>query len=247
MRLKDKIAVITGSARGIGKAIALKFAQEGAAVVISDLTLESCQETASEIEAITRTKTLALAVDVTNSTSVEEMVKTVKKEWGRIDILVNNAGITKDTLLMRMSPDAWNAVIQVNLTGTFNCIKAVTRLMMKQQYGRIVNIASVVGLMGNAGQANYVASKAGVIGLTKSVARELASRNITANAIAPGFIQTPMTDKLTEDTIKNYLSRIPLGRMGTPEDVAKAAMFLVSSDADYITGQVLTIDGGMYM
>ncbi len=244
MRLENKTAIVTGASRGIGKTIALQLAEEGANIVVCDIALS--EEAANEIEQ-KGGKALPIVTDVVDPDSVGNMIKAAKDEFGRIDILVNNAGITKDTLLMRMSLESWNTVIQVNLTGTFNCTKAATRIMMKQKYGRIVNIASVVGLMGNAGQANYVASKAGIIGFTKSVAKELGGRNITANAVAPGFIKTEMTEKLAEEVKEDYLKRIPLGRMGTAEDVAKVVAFLVSAEADYITGQVISVDGGMWM
>ncbi|RMH68730.1 MAG: 3-oxoacyl-[acyl-carrier-protein] reductase [Gemmatimonadetes bacterium] len=246
MRLQDKIALVTGASRGIGKAIALTLAGEGAHLVIGSRTEGACAAVATEIEAMGR-QALPVAVDVRDSESVDNMIQQAKETFGRIDILVNNAGITKDTLLMRMKPEDWQQVIDINLTGTFNCTKAVTRLMMKQRYGRIINITSVVGLMGNAGQSNYVASKAGVIGFTKSVAKELASRNITVNAVAPGFIETDMTANLPDEVKASYLQQIPLGRMGTGEDVAKVVLFLASEDADYLTGQTLSVDGGMHM
>ncbi|MFA5093290.1 MAG: 3-oxoacyl-[acyl-carrier-protein] reductase [Candidatus Omnitrophota bacterium] len=246
MRLKDKVALITGGARGIGQAIAMTFAKEGADIVVADVNLEIAQKTATEIEALGR-KAMALEMDVTNYEKVEEGINKILDKMGKVDILVNNAGITKDNLLLRMSVADWDAVINVNLKGTFNCIKAVSRPMVKQRSGRIISIASIIGLMGNAGQANYAASKAGIIALTKTVAKELASRNINANAVAPGFIQTAMTDKLPEDIKKKMLEAIPLAKLGTPEDVANVCLFLASEESSYITGQTITIDGGMVM
>jgi len=246
MRLKDKVALVTGGARGIGQAIAMTFAREGADIVVADVNLEIAQKTALEIEALGR-KALALEMDVTNYEKVEEGINKILDKMGKVDILVNNAGITKDNLLLRMSQADWDAVINVNLKGTFNCIKAVTRPMIKQRSGRIISIASIIGLMGNPGQANYAASKAGIIALTKTVAKELASRNINANAVAPGFIQTEMTAKLPEDIKKKMLEAIPLAKLGTPQDVANTCLFLASDESSYITGQVITIDGGMVM
>ena len=246
MRLKNKVALITGGARGIGQAIAMTFAKEGADIVIADVNLEIAQKTASEIEALGR-KALALEMDVTNYEKVEEGINKILDKMGKVDILVNNAGITKDNLLMRMSQTDWDAVINVNLKGTFNCIRAVSRPMVKQRSGRIISIASIIGLMGNPGQANYAASKAGIIALTKTVAKELASRNINANAVAPGFIQTEMTAKLPEDLKKKMLEAIPLAKLGSPNDVANLCLFLASDESSYITGQVITVDGGMVM
>lgn len=246
MRLKDKVALITGGARGIGRAIALTFAREGADIVVADVNLEIAQKTASEIESLGR-KALALEMDVTNYDLVEAGINKILDKMGKVDILVNNAGITKDNLLLRMSQADWDAVINVNLKGTFNCIKAVSRPMVKQRSGRIISIASIIGLMGNPGQANYAASKAGIIALTKTVAKELASRNINANAVAPGFIQTEMTAKLSEEIKQKMLEAIPLGKLGTPEDVANVCLFLASQESSYITGQTITIDGGMVM
>ena len=246
MRLKDKVALITGGARGIGQAIAMTFAREGADIVVADVNLEIAQKTASEIESLGR-KALALEMDVTNYDLVEAGINKILDKMGKVDILVNNAGITKDNLLLRMSQADWDAVINVNLKGTFNCVKAVCRPMIKQRSGRIISIASIIGLMGNPGQANYAASKAGIIALTKTVAKELASRNINANAVAPGFIQTEMTAKLSEEIKKKMLEAIPLGKLGTPEDVANVCLFLASQESSYITGQTITIDGGMVM
>jgi len=246
MRLKDKVALITGGARGIGQAIAMTFAKEGADIVVADLNLETAQKTASEIEGLGR-KALALEMDVTSYEKVEEGINKILDKMGKVDILVNNAGITKDNVLLRMSQAEWDAVINVNLKGTFNCIKAVSRPMVKQRSGRIISIASIIGLVGNPGQGNYAASKAGIIALTKTVAKELASRNINANAVAPGFIQTEMTAKLPEDIKKKMLEAIPLAKLGTPQDVANLCLFLASDESSYITGQVITIDGGMVM
>ncbi|MEI6832008.1 MAG: 3-oxoacyl-[acyl-carrier-protein] reductase [Candidatus Omnitrophota bacterium] len=246
MRLKDKVALVTGGARGIGQAIAMTFAKEGADIVVADVNLEIAQKTASAIEGLGR-KALALEMDVTNYDLVEAGINKILDKMGKVDILVNNAGITKDNLVLRMSQAEWDAVINVNLKGTFNCIKAVSRPMVKQRSGRIISIASIIGLMGNPGQANYAASKAGIIALTKTIAKELASRNINANAVAPGFIQTEMTAKLPEDIKKKMLEAIPLAKLGTPQDVANLCLFLASDESSYITGQVITIDGGMVM
>ncbi|MFA5005354.1 MAG: 3-oxoacyl-[acyl-carrier-protein] reductase [Candidatus Omnitrophota bacterium] len=246
MRLDGKVALITGGARGIGQAIAMSFAKEGADIVVADVNMEIAQKTASEIEALGR-KALALEMDVTSYEKVEEGINKILDKFGKVDILVNNAGITKDNLLLRMSQAEWDAVINVNLKGTFNCIRAVSRPMVKQRSGRIISIASIIGLMGNPGQANYAASKAGIIALTKTVAKELASRNINANAVAPGFIQTEMTAKLPEELKKKMLEAIPLGKLGTPQDIAQVCLFLASEESSYITGQVITVDGGMVM
>jgi len=246
MKLEGKLALITGGARGIGQAIALTFAREGADIVVADVNLEVAQKTASEIEALGR-KALALEMDVTDYAKVEDGVNKILDKFGKVDILVNNAGITKDNLILRMSQAEWDAVINVNLKGTFNCIKAVSRPMVKQRSGKIISIASIIGLMGNAGQANYAASKAGIIALTKTIAKELASRNVNANAVAPGFIQTEMTAKLPEAVKAKMLEAIPLAKLGTPQDVANVCLFLASADSNYITGQVITVDGGMVM
>ncbi|MBM3243760.1 MAG: 3-oxoacyl-[acyl-carrier-protein] reductase [Candidatus Omnitrophica bacterium] len=246
MRLKERTALITGSARGIGKAIAMAFAREGANIAVADVNLDLALATASEIEALGR-KAMALELDVTDYAKVEEGVNKILDKFGKVDILVNNAGITKDNLLLRMSQAEWDTVINVNLKGTFNCIKAVSKPMVKQRSGRIISIASIIGLMGNWGQANYAASKAGIIALTKTVAKELASRNINANAVAPGFIQTDMTAKLPEDVKKKMMEAIPMAKLGTPEDVANVCLFLASEESSYITGQTITVDGGMVM
>ncbi|MBN2260966.1 MAG: 3-oxoacyl-[acyl-carrier-protein] reductase [Clostridiales bacterium] len=245
--LKDQVAVVTGGSRGIGKAIALMLAKEGAHVVINYTSSdEKAKEVKSEIE-IMGGKAMIYKADVSNEKSVEEFAKAVYKEFGRIDILVNNAGITKDGLVMRMKEDDFMKVIEINLKGTFLCSKHFGKLMMKARYGKIINISSVVGVMGNAGQANYAASKAGVIGLTKSLAKEFASRNINVNAVAPGFIETEMTKELTEEVKESYAKAIPLGVYGQPEDVANLVVFLSSSVSNYITGQVINLDGGMVM
>ena len=243
---EGKVAVVTGAARGIGQAIARRLAQEGADVVICDLQAEWLAETAGIVEGLGR-KALPLAVDVGDSETVNACINEVVKVFGKVDIMVNNAGITKDTLLVRMSDDDWDAVLRVNLKGTFLFSRAVAKHMMKQRSGAIVNIASISGIIGTAGQANYAASKAGVIALTKSTANELAARGVRANAIAPGFISSKMTDALSEDVRKQYLSRIPLGRFGTVEDIANAVVFLASEQSSYMTGQTLHVNGGMVM
>jgi 3-oxoacyl-[acyl-carrier protein] reductase len=247
MRLKDQVAVITGGAQGIGKAIALQFASEGAKLVLSDIDEAAVKATAAQIAKEKEVETLGVKSNVSQIADCEKLVDASLDKFSRIDILINNAGITKDNLLMRMSDDEWDAVIAVNLKGVFNCTKAAIRPMMKARKGRIVNIASVVGQMGNAGQANYSASKGGVIALTKTCAREFSSRNILVNAIAPGFIRTRMTDALTEEQKKKLLELIPLGRLGEPEDIAKVALFLCSEESSYITGHVVSVNGGMYI
>jgi 3-oxoacyl-[acyl-carrier protein] reductase len=246
MVLEGKKAVVTGAAQGIGQAIAESLAQAGADVVVADLDVTRCQDTVDRVEKHKR-KALAVSTNVAQWDDVKAMVDQVVKDWGRIDIFVNNAGITRDGLVVRMKEEDWNAVIQVNLTGTFYCTKAALGPMSKQRYGRIINMASVVGVMGNAGQANYAASKAAVIGLTKTIAREYASRNITVNAVAPGFINTAMTQGLGEDVREMLSKQIPLGRLGEPGDIAEAVRFLASDAASYITGQVLHVNGGMHM
>jgi len=246
MKLKDNVALVTGSAQGIGKTIALALAREGANVVISDVSLEKAEETAKECAAL-GVKTLAVKFDVSKPDEVSAAFTKIVGEMGRLDILVNNAGITRDGLLMRMKDDDWDLVININLKGTFLCTKEAVKIMAKNRFGRIVSIASVVGFMGNAGQANYSASKAGIVGLTKTTAREYASRNITVNAVAPGFIQTAMTDVLPEKVKEEMMKGIPLGRLGSVDDVAAAVLFLVSPDAAYITGQTIHVNGGMYM
>jgi 3-oxoacyl-[acyl-carrier protein] reductase len=245
-QLENQIALVTGAGRGIGRAIALKLAAHGADIVALDLKTDFVQETIEEVRKLGR-KAWAAAANVSEAASVEAAVEQALKEAGHVDILVNNAGITKDGLIMRMSDADWDAVLDINLKGTFMFTRAFSRVFLRQKAGRIVNIASVIGLIGNAGQCNYAASKAGVIGLTKSCAREFASRGITVNAIAPGFIQTAMTDKLSPEQKEAITKQIPLASLGQPEDVADAVLFLVGPGSRYITGQVLAVDGGMVM
>lgn len=247
MKLKNKVAVITGAAQGIGRAIATTLAQQGANVVVSDIQLEKAETTAKEIMAETGQKVIAVHADVVDSASVKAMIDRTIDEFERIDILVNNAGTTRDGLIMRMKEVDWDLVININLKGTFNCSKAVVRPMMKQHYGRIVNITSVSGLIGQVGQTNYSASKAGIIGFTKALAREVGSRKITVNAIAPGLVKTALTIDLPQELKDMFIEMTPLGRYGEPEDIANAAAFLVSDEASYITGHVLSVDGGMAM
>jgi 3-oxoacyl-[acyl-carrier protein] reductase len=246
MNLEGRVALVTGAAQGIGRAIALALAEVGADVAGGDVKLAQLQEVAKEIEALGR-KALALPLDVSRPDAVQDAVNKTLEVFGKIDILVNNAGITKDNLLMRMKPEDWDLVLRVNLNGAFLCTRAVLPGMVKQRYGRIINIASVVAQTGNPGQANYIASKAGIVGLTKAVASEVASRNITVNAIAPGFIATAMTENLPEPVRQRILGLIPLGRMGSDRDIACGVRFLASEEASYITGHVLNINGGMYM
>ncbi len=246
MILKDKVAIITGSARGIGKSIATLFARQGAKVVISDIADEIGEKTAQEIKELGG-EAIYLHCDVSDPEDAERLIRSTVESFGRLDILVNNAGITRDSLLVRMKDEDWNRVISINLTGTFNCTRAAAKVMMRQRDGCIINIASVAGIMGNVGQVNYSASKAGVIGITKSAARELARRGVRVNAIAPGFIMTEMTAKLPEAERERILEMVPLGKPGTPEDVANVALFLASDAARYITGQVIRVDGGMVM
>ena len=246
LRLKDRVAIITGSAQGIGLATAELFAQEGAKVVLVDVDANLVAQSAAKLAA-EGAETLGLKADVTKFPDCEAVAKAAVEKWGRLDILVNNAGIVKDNLMMRMSENDWDLVMDVNLKGAFNFTKAVCRSMMKAHYGRIVSIASIVGEEGNAGQVNYAASKGGLISLTKSVAREFATRNITANAVAPGFIKTRMTDAVPEDAKQKLISKILLGRMGDPIDVARAVLFLSSDESSYITGHVLNVNGGGYM
>jgi len=247
MHLGDKVALVTGASRGIGQAVALKLAQSGADVIVNYSGNEAAaQETVDAITALGR-KAIKIKANVANADEVATMVKEAIDTFGRIDVLVNNAGITKDGLLMRMKDEDWDAVIDINLKGTYLVTKAVSKFMMKQRYGKIVNLTSVVGVMGNAGQTNYAASKAGVIGFTKSCAKEMASRGINVNAIAPGFINTDMTDVLPEAVKEGMTTQIPMGRMAQPEEVANAVLFLASDFAGYITGQVINVDGGMVM
>lgn len=246
MILKGKAAIVTGGARGIGREIALTLAREGCDLSLCDVNPDTLAVAQKEIEALGR-QCMTGVVDVTKAAQVEEFVQKTLDKFGKIDILVNNAGITKDTLLVRMSEADWDAVLGVNLKGAFNCTRAAAKIMMKQRDGRIVNMASIIGIVGNAGQANYAASKGGLIALTKSVAKELASRNVRVNAIAPGFIQTEMTAKLPDNIKSEMLKAIPMSKLGTVNDVANLALFLVSDDSAYITGQVITVDGGMVM
>lgn len=246
MSLKDKVALITGGARGIGREIALYFAKEGADIALCDVNADLANETQKEIENLGR-RALALSVDVTDFKAVEEMTNKILDKFSKIDILINNAGITRDGLILRMTSEQWDQVLAVNLKGTFNATKAVSKVMIKQKQGKIISIASIIGIIGNYGQANYAASKAGIIALTKSCAKELGSRNIQVNAVAPGFIKTDMTDKLPSDIKEKMLAQIPLARFGEPVEVAKVCSFLASSDSDYITGQTIVIDGGMVM
>jgi 3-oxoacyl-[acyl-carrier protein] reductase len=245
-RLNGKVALVTGGARGIGKAICQRLADEGASLAIVDIMLDVAEKTAEEFRA-QGVNAMAFAANVAKPEDAEKTVAAVMEKFSKLDILINNAGITRDTLMLRMTENDWDAVIAVNLKGTFNFIKSAVRPMMKSRYGKIVNIASVVGRMGNAGQANYSASKAGVIGLTKTAAKEFATRNITINAVAPGYIQTDMTNKLSEEATQAFMQVIPMKRAGTPEDVAKVVYFLCSDDSSYVTGQVINIDGGMLM
>lgn len=246
-KLQDKVAVVTGGGRGIGKAVALSFAAEGAKVAVVSRTEANAQAVADAINAEHPGAARAYAVDVADSVATGEMGKQVLADFGHVDILVNNAGVTRDGLLLRMSDEDWDVVLDTNLKGAFNLVKAFQRSLLKRGGARIINVASVIGLIGNAGQANYAASKAGLIGFTKSVAREFAGRAVTVNAIAPGFIETDMTDVLNEQLKEGVLTKIPLGSFGQAQDIANAAVFLASDDARYITGQVLAVDGGMVM
>ncbi|OGQ58087.1 MAG: 3-oxoacyl-[acyl-carrier-protein] reductase [Deltaproteobacteria bacterium RIFCSPLOWO2_02_FULL_53_8] len=244
--LSGRVALVTGAGQGIGKSIALKLASWGADVAIIDVNLEAAQQTSKEIISMGR-RSMAMKVDVVSAKETEEMAEKVFKEFDGLHILVNNAGITRDGLMLRMKEEDWDAVLNVNLKGTFNCTKASLKYMSKVKWGRIINISSVVGILGNAGQANYAASKAGVIGFTKSVAREFASRNITCNAVAPGYIETAMTASLPDKVKEDVITKIPLGRLGGPNDIAEAVLFLASNAGGYITGHVLDVSGGMSM
>ncbi|MDA3903860.1 MAG: 3-oxoacyl-[acyl-carrier-protein] reductase [Desulfuromusa sp.] len=244
--VQGKVALVTGTSRGIGRSIALALAAQGAKIVAAGVSLEATENLVAEIKA-SGAEAVAVQCNVSSATEVEQLVKVAKETFGRIDILVNNAGITRDGLLLRMKDKDWDAVLDINLKGAFLCTRAVAKLMTKQRSGRIINISSVVGQMGNAGQANYCASKAGLIGLTRSNARELAKRNITVNAVAPGFISTAMTDALPEDKQQELAAQIPLARLGSVDDIAYTVLFLASDQAGYITGQVIGVNGGMYM
>ena len=246
MQLANQVALITGGARGIGRQIALLFAKEGAECALFDINEQQLAQTTQELEGLGR-RALGCVVDVTDARAVDDAVLKVLDKLGKINILINNAGITQDGLLVRMDESQWDRVLDINLKGTFLCTRAVAKVMLKARSGRIVSIASIVGLIGNPGQANYAASKAGIIGLTKAVAKELASRGITCNAIAPGFIKTEMTERLPEEAKQRLMAQIPMGSLGEPSDVAKACLFLVSDAARYVTGQVLVVDGGLAM
>ncbi|MDP3064229.1 MAG: 3-oxoacyl-[acyl-carrier-protein] reductase [Chloroflexota bacterium] len=246
MSLKEQVALVTGGSRGIGRAISLRLARDGARIAIGDIREEEGKRTVAEVEAL-GVEALFVSLDVTQQESAAAAAKQVVERWGRLDILVNNAGITRDKLLLRMTPQDWDAVLNVNLKGAYLCSQAVLQPMLKRRRGRIVSIASVVGIAGNAGQTNYSASKAGIIGFTKSLAREVASRSITVNAVAPGFINTEMVQTLSQEIQKQVLERIPLARFGTPEDVAGVVAFLCSEEASYITGHVINVDGGLIM
>jgi 3-oxoacyl-[acyl-carrier protein] reductase len=243
--LKDQVALVTGSGRGIGRSIAEKLMAHGAKIVISDINEELCNQTASELQA-QGGEVIAVPCNVTVTETIDKMVEAVNAKWGRIDVLVNNAGITRDALIMRMTEDQWQAVIDTNLTSAFKVTKSVLKLMSKQRYGRVINIASTSGVHGNFGQVNYAAAKCGLIGFTKTVALEYASRNVTANAVAPGFIDTAMTQALTPEVIKKILDKVPTGRMGTPEDIANAVLFFARPSSSYVTAQVLEVSGGLY-
>lgn len=244
--LKDRVAIVTGASRGIGRSLALTMAGQGAKLVLSARNAEALEQLVAEIQAAGG-NAVAVAGDVSSAAAAGELIEAGMQTFGRIDILVNNAGITRDALLLRMKDEDWDDVLNVNLKGAFLCIRAAAKVMSKQRFGRIINISSVVGEMGNPGQANYCASKAGLLGLTKSVARELARRNVTVNAITPGFIVTDMTEALSEKTREELAAQIPLGRLGSAEDIAHAVIFLASDQAGYITGQTLGVNGGMYM
>jgi 3-oxoacyl-[acyl-carrier protein] reductase len=247
MRFENQVAIVTGAGRGIGHAIAVRLASEGARVACVSRSMENAKRTADELNVARADSAKPYSVDVADHAAVQKSGAAILEDFGKVDILVNNAGVTRDGLSMRMSVEDWDTVIDTNLKGAFNFVQPVQRSMIKQRNGRIINISSVIGLIGNAGQANYAASKAGLIGLTKSLARELASRNITVNAVAPGFIVTDMTGALSEEIQKSIVSRIPLSRVGEPTDIANIVAFLASSEASYITGQVLCVDGGMVM
>lgn len=243
MRFKDRVIIVTGGAQGIGKEIALRFAQEKGIVIIIDINKEQLALAEKEINSYSQGE--SFCVDITNMDNLSDIINKIIDKYSKIDILVNNAGITRDNLILRLSENDWDQVINVNLKGAFNCCRLTVKHMVKQRYGKIINISSVIGIIGNAGQVNYSASKAALIGVTKSLAKELGSRNITVNAVAPGYIKTAMTDRLPDKVRNDMLSRIPLGRLGEPKDVAEAVLFLASEEASYITGQVLVVDGGL--
>lgn len=245
-RLEGKVAMVTGAGQGIGREIALLLAEEGSGLILADINLPTAEAAAKEVRA-KGVEAGAYEVDVTNFNQIKNMTDKVLDKFGKIDILVNNAGIARDNLIIRLKDEEWDQVLAINLKGAFNCIKAVSKIMLKQHSGRIINISSIIGLMGNAGQANYAASKAGLIGLTKSAAKELASRGILVNAVAPGYILTAMTEKLPQEVKEAILAQIPLAKFGHPREVAKAVLFFASEEADYITGQVINVDGGMVM
>ncbi len=246
MSLRDRVAIVTGGAQGIGKAIALSLAEAGANVVIAEIERERAEGVAEEIRSLGR-EALVCQTDVVNMSEVEEMVGKALDKFKRVDILINNVGIVRDSLLVRMKEEDWDKVLEVNLKGAFNCTRAVAKVMMRQRSGKIISISSVVGITGNIGQANYAASKAGLIGFTKSTARELSSRGITVNCVAPGFIRTPMTERLDKKRREEAIAEIPLGRFGEASDVARVVLFLSSDESSYITGQVINVDGGMVM
>lgn len=245
--MNSQVVLITGASRGIGKAVAMAFAQSGYSVALTATTLAGAEATANEISKACSVTAKPYECNVSQAGSVSSLFEAINKDFGRLDVLINNAGITKDALILRMKEQDWDDVLSVNLKGTFLCSKEAIKIMSKQRYGRIINISSIVGLMGNPGQANYCASKAGIIGLTKSIAKEYASRGITANVIAPGFIETDMTATLSEELKSQMLKQIPVGRFGSPDDIAYTAVFLASPQASYITGQVINVNGGMYM
>lgn len=247
MRFENQVAIVTGAGRGIGHAIATRLAQEGARVASVSRSEANARKTADEINALRADAAKAYSVDVSNHADVQKIGEQILSDFGRVDILVNNAGVTRDTLCLRMTPEDWDVVLNTNLKGAFNFVQSIQRAMVKQRSGRIINISSVIGLIGNAGQTNYAASKAGLLGFTKSLARELAGRGITVNAVAPGFIATDMTSALSDEIQKSIQERIPLKRVGSGEDIAAAVAYLASAEASYITGQVLCVDGGMVM